>query len=369
MDHAASSPLHPKVLEAMLASADVYGNPSSQHNMGRAARALVEESRRAIAEVLGVDPRGLFFTSGATESNNQVLRSAAERARDHGKLHLITSVLEHPSVYEVFKSLESESQVTFIDPGSKGYVDLDDLSKALRPDTGLVSLAYVNNETGAVSPIKEIGAYLRERGVFFHSDAVQGIVRLPLNGQGIHPDSFTLTAHKLGGPKGIGAYYQIPKPAPIFLGGHQEQGARPGTENLLGIVGFAAAVKLVSEHHTENLESLAAKRQLLIEGFRQNNIAFEINEADVNYPGILNLWFKGQSAMKALIRLDLLGISLSAGSACAAGSLEPSRVLTSMRGEKSSAVRESLRISFGMETEDDDLLRFVHEMTQITKGL
>ena len=368
LDHAASSPLHPEVLEAMLQYVDVYGNPSSQHSMGRAARALIEESRRTLADIFNLEPRGFIFTSGATEANNQVIRSAAMRAKEEGKLHLITSSIEHPSVYDVFKSLGEDFRVTYIDPGTKGYVDTKDILKVFTPDTGLISLAYVNNETGAVIPIDEISGLLHEHDVFFPTAAVQGIGRLPFIKRGIYPNSFTLTAHKLGGPKGIGAYYQLPKPSPIFRGGHQEQGARPGTENLLGIIGLAEAVKLAYTQRADNLVSLQAKRQLLLEELRQNKIEFEINEAASNHPGILNLWFKGQSAMKLLIRLDLLGISLSAGSACAAGSLEPSRVLVSLRGKNSPAVHESLRISFAAETSEDELRKFVHELAQIVKG-
>lgn len=363
LDHAATTPVHPEVAEAMAPFlGEKFGNPSSLHRFGRMVRQAVDEAREAIAESLGVHPGELIFTSGGTEADNLALFGAAWAARERGKgNHVVTSAVEHHAVLETCAFLEKLGfRVTYVPVNRHGEVDLDALAAALTDDTVLVSVMMGNNEVGTRQPIETIGALARERGVWFHTDAVQAMTLEPIDCRVLPVDLLSISAHKLNGPKGIGALYaakEVPL-EPLLHGGFQERRRRGGTENVAGIVGFQAAVRLLRRTLPERTAEYRRLRETMLRELtdRLGRERIVVNgHPERVYPHILNVSFPGVDNETLLIRLDMAGVAASSGSACTAGSLQPSHVLRAM-GLEETLVRSAVRFSFGYGTTQEDVM-------------
>ncbi|HEY0827512.1 MAG TPA: cysteine desulfurase family protein, partial [Bacilli bacterium] len=353
LDHAAAAPLHPAVLQAMLPYLEEpFGNPSSVHSFGRSAKNALNDARDQISSQLNCDPGELVFTSGGTESNNLAIYGAA-LAQQGIKKHIITSQTEHQAVLFACNHLETLGfDVTYLPVDRFGQIQISELEAAIRPDTILVSLMYGNNEVGTLQPIYQIGQLAQEKSLLFHVDAVQalGLIDLDLKSLPVHLMSFS--AHKINGPKGIGALYVARKTlfAPHIRGGSQERGRRAGTENLAGIAGFAEAVKIAVNQSANKQHNTRIWRQMMIDIWKQelgeNGFFINGHISDI-LPHILNVSFPGVESETLLMNLDLEGIAAASGSACTSGSSKMSHVLLAMRlpiDQVSSAVR----FSFGL---------------------
>jgi cysteine desulfurase len=363
-DHNATTCIAPEVAETMLAaSRDVYGNASSIHELGQLARRQLEISRRTIAEFLHASPAEFVFTSGGTESNSLAVLGLVRNLPGDRK-HVITTSIEHPSVLETCRQLEGEGvEVTFVDVDSTGLVDVGRLRQSLRPHTVLVSVMHANNETGAIQPLQEIAALVRDcraarQEIYFHSDGVQAFGKIDVDVQRLAVDLYSVSAHKVFGPKGVGGLFarQGTPLHGIQYGGRHERGRRPGTENVPGAMAFARAIELCASH---DASSLAGLRDFFETEMRaavpdiQNN-----GTADRRLPNTSNLLFPGLSAEALVIALDMKGIAVSTGSACSSGSTEPSHVLLAM-GRTREEARSSVRFSFGRYNTRDDVSRLV----------
>lgn len=372
LDYAATSPLDPAVLEAMRPFlGPSYGNPSSAHSLGEEARVAVEEARRKVADLIGAMPHEIFFTSGGTEANNWALLGLTiMKGRNEG--HLITTEVEHPSILEVTRFLESLGfEVTYLSVDGKGRVDPEDVRKALRPDTVLVSVMHANNETGVLQPISEIASVTREAGVPFHTDAVQTVGHLPLDVRELGVDLLSLSAHKFCGPKGIGALFvrEGLDLAPLMRGGGQERGMRSGTENVPGIVGIGKASEIAMEAMREEAERLRELKLRLYEGLRDRVPGLHLNgDLEGSLPGILNVSIEGVPGETLVLNLDLEGIRVSTGSACHSHRIEPSHVLMAMGlGERRAL--EAVRFSLGRWTREDDIELVLGVLPRVVEGL
>lgn len=347
-----------------------WANASAQYTSGRFARGKIEQCRKSISNALQVEPNGIVFTSGATEANNFLIRSNACRLKKEGKgNHIITSMAEHPSVFETCKQLEKEGfEVDYLPLNESGVISLTDLETAIRPDTILVSIMTVNNETGIAMPIAEIASTLKEQEIFFHTDFVQAMGKVAMRPGELPVDAFSITGHKIHGPKGIGIAYQKPSISleAMLHGGHQENDKRAGTESLSLIAGFAKAIELLYQNEKESKDKISALAKTLHEELLAEQVCFDYNSDPENLIGIQNIWFHDVEASQALIMLDLKGIEVSAGSACAAGSLEPSRILKSMFGD-SPRTHQSLRISFSAHNTEAEMKSFAKEIAKIQK--
>lgn len=352
-DHCATTPLDPRVEQAMRPFwRKRFGNPSSVHRIGQRARAAVEQARRTVARALGADPEEIIFTSSATEANNLATHGclAAERKRP---IHLVTTCIEHACVVETCRQierLETRCSVTVVGCPERGVVRVEDILSALRPETVLVALMHVNNETGMIQPVTEVARALRDRGVRLLCDAVQSLGRVALSVQELGCDFLTLSAHKIYGPQGVGALYvRNGTPLePIILGGGQEGGLRAGTENVAGIVGFAAAAELAVREQTARRHHLEQCESAFLEALERARITWHLNGAEsARAPGILNISFPGCSRDDLVIALDLEGIAVSAGSACGSGVPATSHVLEGM-GLGGERVESAVRFSFGL---------------------
>lgn len=357
-DHAATSPTRREVIEAMLPYfAEFAGNPSSIHMFGQKAKRALDEARRTVADLLGARPAEIYFTSGATESNNIAIQGAARSYAQFGR-HLITSAFEHHAVLHTFQALEKQSfQVTYLRPDAQGLVRPEDVEKSLRPDTILVSIMLANNEVGTLQPIREIAGILRRRGILFHTDAVQAVGKVPVNVRELGVDMLSLTAHKFYGPKGVGALYVRDgvEIAPLFFGGHQEGALRPGTQNVPGIVGLAAALRLACQEMEEESARLGRLRDLLEQSIIERIPNVHINgHPEQRLAHISNVSFAGLDGEALLLALDMQGIAVSTGSACTAGSTEPSHVLRAM-GVDPLLARGSIRFSLGRDNTEEDV--------------
>ncbi len=366
MDHAATSPLRPEVLEAMQPYlTDAYGNPSSLHAYGREARVALDSARHVIASCLNCDPRELVFTSGGTESDNTALFGAAWQRWSSGRNaspgHIITTSVEHHAVIHACQRLEELGfDVTYLPVDEYGRISLEEFAAAIRADTFLVSVIYGNNEVGTLQPIAELGQIARERGLLVHVDAVQALGVLDLDLRSLPVDMMSFSAHKIGGPKGVGLLYSRSsvKWTPLLYGGSQERNLRAGTENVAGIAGFAEAMKLVKREAGDRRNRLWELRHLFLD-----TLASELPAADTfllnghpteTLPQIINVSFPGLSTDTLLMNLDLSGIAASSGSACSAGSLEPSHVLKAM-GLSEERLRSAVRLSLGHGLTEEDV--------------
>lgn len=360
LDHAATTPLDPRVLEAMLPHlSGPAGNPSSIHQLGRAALQALDDAREQAALVLGCAPKELIFTGGGSESDNLAVKGVAFAQRQRGRgRHVITSAVEHHAVLHAAEYLAQFGfEVTVLPVDAAGLIRPDDLRAAIRPDTVLVSLMYANNEMGAVQPIAELGAICRERGVPFHTDAVQAAGLLPLDVEALNVDLLTLTAHKFYGPKGVGLLY-VRRGTPLLPqinGGGQERRRRAGTENVPAIVGMAAALALAEQERPAHVARLSALRDRLIDGaLARIPLAWLNGDRERRLANNVNLGFDCVEGESVLLLLDQRGICASSGSACTSGSLEPSHVLTAM-GMSAERANGSLRFSLGRGVSADDI--------------
>lgn len=368
-DYAATTPVKPEVAEKMMAVYQThFGNPSSIHSQGRDARRLLDESRRTVAQYLNAKPNEVIFTSGATESNNTVIKGIAYANEAKGK-HLITTKIEHHSVLHVFEYLEQQGfEVTYLDVDAGGIIDLEQLKQSIREDTTLVSIMFVNNEVGTVQHVYDIQDVLADHDVYFHMDAVQAVGHLPIDVEDLAVDALSMTAHKFGGPKGIGVLYvktgtRITYPQ---LGGEQETKRRAGTENVPQIVGLATALTLAEASRDDNNVHLTRLKEQLIVGLQQRSIPFEYNGSMIDTTNhIINLHFPFVDVETLLTLLDLVGVYVSSGSACTAGSTIPSHVLLAMYGEQSSRVDHSIRISLNEQVTEADIREIVIEIQKI----
>lgn len=347
-DHSATTPMRPEVLEAMTPYLlEQYGNPSSVHAAGRSARAAIDKARRQIAQELNAKPTELIFTSGGTESDNYAIFGAAEAAREKGR-HLITTRFEHHAVLRAFEELEKQGyDVTYLDVPTTGVVSLDALQEAVREDTTLVSIMFGNNEVGTIQPITAIGQFLRERGILFHTDAVQVFGKQAIDVEALQVDLLSASGHKINGPKGIGLLYVRTgvKLATQTYGGEQERKRRAGTENVPGIVGLAKALELMIAERDQQQDHIKQLRSVLLTRLDESGVTYEVNGVE-GLSNVLNLYFPQIEIEPFLIMLDMRQMAVSSGSACTAGSVEPSHVLSAMYGEDE-RTRASVRISFG----------------------
>lgn len=357
-DYAATTHVSPTVAQVIYEGlTEKFGNASSIHTVGREARKLLDDARRNIAREFNVDAKEIIFMSGATESNNTAIKGAAYRHQHKGK-HLITSQVEHHAVLHVFNKLEQSGfEVTYLPVNRYGVINIEDLKQALREDTILVSIMTGNNEVGAIQPIDEIGELLNGHQALFHTDGVQAVGHMPLDLRALNIDLFTLTAHKLYGPKGVGLLY-VKQGVDLEyqqLGGSQETKRRAGTENIPYILGMTQAIKEAHENMTERNVKLVNLKMHFINALTERDIPFEVN-GDLNnqLPHILNLYFPFSDVEIMLTRLDMAGVYVSSGSACTAGSIEPSHVLTAMYGEDK-RTKQSVRFSFSYTMTEEEI--------------
>ena len=355
LDHAATTPVDPRVLEAMLPFfSERFGNPSSVYALGRDARAGLDWARDTLASCLGCQPRELLLTSGATEANNLALKGVAawQRVNAPGRNHLVVSAIEHHAVLHAADALTSQGcDVTVVPPGRDGIVRIDDLAMALRPTTCLVSVMLANNEIGTIQPVREVAALARERGILSHTDAVQAGGALPLDLRDLGVDLLSLSAHKFYGPKGVGLLY-IRERTPILPqqhGGGQENARRGGTENIPAIVGMAAALALATDELDARAAHARELRGRLTQGILERVPLARLNgHPTARLPNNVNISFDDVDGEALLLNLDMQGIAASSGSACSTGSTEPSHVLTAI-GLTPDIARGSLRLTVGKD--------------------
>ncbi len=370
-DHAATTPVRPEVLEAMLPYFSAqYGNPSSLYRLGRQAKAALEEARAKIAHCLHGAPEEIFFTSGGSEGDNWAVKGMALADKESGKSHLVTTVFEHPALLESCRFLERQGcRVSYLPVSSTGFVTAKQVEEVVTPDTCLVSVMYANNEIGTVQPVREISALCRAKGIPFHTDAVQAAGWLPIDVQAQNIDLLTLSAHKLGGPKGIGVLYcrKWLSLSPLIHGGKQENSRRAGTENVAGAVGLAKALELAGQEQIKRSQSTAEKRDWM-EGELSTLTGCLVNGANPRLPGHLNLSFPGVEGESLLLVLDAQGIAASSGSACSSGSGNPSHVLLAL-GRSEKEAKGSLRLSIDETLSWEDCRRLVQAVKSAVEML
>ena len=375
LDNAATTPISDAVLTEMTDKLqNVYGNASTLYGLGRESHTVLERSRHIIAQSINATDDEIVFTSGGTESDNTAIIQTALTRKNLGK-HIITTAVEHEAILQPLLYLESLGyEVTYLPVDETGHISLEDFKKALRDDTILVSIMTGNNEVGSVMPIHEIGEILKDHQAWFHTDAVQAYGLLDIDVNRDHIDLLSTSAHKINGPKMVGFLYKREGiNFPSFLkGGQQEEKRRAGTENVPGIAGFAKAVEEITpeEKAARQIKYFEFKQQI-VEGLTKNNIDFAVNgDLEKNeLQHVLNIWIKGVSTYVMQTNLDLAGIAISGGSACTAGSIEPSHVLTAMFGEDSPRISQSIRISFGALNTEDEVNGLIDEIINIVNKL
>ena len=371
LDHAATTPLDPQVLAVMQPYfTDRFGNAGSVHQFGQTARGAVDEARGNVARLLGAQPKEIVFTSGATEANNAAIIGVVQ-ASPLSTRHVITAATEHHAVLEPCHWLAGRGvQVTILPVDRFGVVDPEDVRRAIRPETVLVTIMHANNEIGTLAPIAEIGAITRERGVRFHTDATQSAGIVPLNVDALRVDLLSISAHKRYGPKGVGALYTRAgvRIESFVHGGSQERGRRGGTENVPGIVGFGEAIRIAIGRMADDAERIGALRDRLAAGLGAIDGAIVNGHPTSHLPGIVNVSFADADSESLLLALDLDGIAASSGSACTAGSLEPSHVIASL-GIPDTHVMGTLRFSLGRWTTADDIDAVLETLPKILSGI
>ncbi|MBC2132900.1 cysteine desulfurase family protein [Listeria innocua] len=373
LDHAATSPIHPEVIQTMLgAITNTYGNPSSIHYAGREARKALDEARHTIAQSIQAEEKEIVFTSGGTEGDNLALIGTALAHKENGK-HIITSQIEHHAVLKTCEYLETQGfEVTYLPVDEHGIVSSESVQKALRPDTILVSIMYGNNEIGTIQPISEIGAVLLDHQAVFHTDAVQAYGLLNINVIELGVDLLTTSSHKINGPRGVGFLYvkNGTRLAYQMHGGEQERKRRAGTENLAGICGFSAASTIMTNERELKNEEYVSFKKRMAEIWRAAGLDFEVNGLEANtLPHVFSVRFPGVSIEQLLMNLDMEGIAVSSGSACTAGTVDPSHVLVALFGENHPAIQETVRISFGLGNHLEEIEAAATKVSEVVARL
>lgn len=372
VDNAATTKMSRSAIEAMLPYFDeIYGNPSSLHSSGQEANEALCRAREEIAELFGAEAREITFTSGGSEADNQAIISAAKIGERRGKKHIVSTAFEHHAVLHTLRALEKQGfEITLLDVHENGLISADEVKKAIRPDTCLVSVMYANNEIGTIQPIAEIGAVCREAGVIFHTDAVQAAGHLKINVKEQNIDMLSLSAHKFHGPKGIGVLYAKKGIALTNLieGGAQERGKRGGTENIPAIVGMAAALKEACTNVDANSKKLCALRDRLIEGISEIPHSVLNGDKEKRLPSNVSFCFEGIEGESLLLLLDDKGICASSGSACTSGSLDPSHVLLAI-GRVHDIAHGSLRLSLSEENTPEEVEYIIKAVTDVVAYL
>lgn len=371
LDHAATTPVHPEVIQAMLPYyTDFYGNPSSVYSAAQKAAAAVAEARESVARLIGAaQPQEIIFTSSGTEADNLAIKGVAMARANQGK-HIITSAIEHHAVLHTCQDLEKYFgfEVTYLDVDQKGLVNPAELEKAIRADTILVTIMLANNEIGTIEPIKELAKISRSKNICFHTDAVQAIGQIPVDVNDLGVDLLSLSAHKLNGPKGIGALYlrRGTKIVPQMSGGAQERRQRAGTENIPGIVGLGKAAQLAGLNLSEKMDQTRRLRDKLIRGIETKIDRVILNgpRDDRRLPNNVHFCFRYIEGESILLNLDMLGIAASSGSACTSGSLDPSHVLLAI-GHPHEIAHGSLRLTLGLNNTEED----IEQVIQVLPGI
>ncbi|AWW27983.1 cysteine desulfurase NifS [Acetobacterium carbinolicum] len=372
LDHAATTAVDPAVVETMLPFfTEYFGNPSSVYAEGRGVKKSIEAARIQIANAINADPREIYFTGSGSEADNWAIKGIAMKNQAKGK-HIITSTIEHHAVLHTCEYLEKQGfEVTYLPVDQDGLISLDDLRNAIREDTILVTIMFANNEIGTVEPIKEIGEIVKEKGIIFHTDAVQALGNIPVDVKDLNVDLLSISAHKIYGPKGIGALF-IRKGVPIdnlIHGGAQERKKRAGTENTAEIVAFGKAAEMATEHLVENAAHMKKLRDLLIKGVMDNIPQVRLNgHPEKRLPGNANFCFDYIEGESILLSLDIIGVAGSSGSACTSGSLDPSHVLLAI-GLPAGIAHGSLRLTIGKQTTIEDINYVVDNLIQIIERL
>lgn len=373
MDNNATTRTREEVVEVMTPYfGEIYGNASSIHQFGRVARTAVDSARQKVALLLGAaSPEEIIFTSGGTEADNFAIKGVAAALRSKGN-HIITSTIEHHAVLNTCKALAREGfDVTFVGVDEYGVVKLDELKKAITGKTILITIMYANNEMGTIQPVEEIGAIAKERGIYFHTDAVQAVGKLPIDLKRANIDLLSMSGHKLHGPKGIGALYikKGTKITPQMLGGHHEMGKRAGTENVPGIVGLGVACELAAKELTAESKKLTELREYFYKGITSRIEDVRLNgHPTKRLPNTLNIGFKYLEGESIILNLDMEGVGVSTGSACTSGSLEPSHVLTAM-GIDPAETQGSVRFSLSRDNTKEDVDYVLGVLPPIIKRL
>ena len=371
LDHAATTPVHPAVSATYIETLEsVFGNPSSIHSFGREARKWLDDARKTLAQSIHAEPSEIIFTSGGTEADNTAIFGAVMAMKAKGN-HIITTNIEHHAVLNPCKQLELLGfEVTYLEVDDNGQITAEQVKNALTDKTVLVSIMYGNNEVGTIQPIREIGALLKEHQAVFHTDAVQAYGIVPLHVDELGVDLLSVSAHKLNGPKGIGFLYQRKglDTTPVLFGGEQERKRRAGTENIPAIIAFSEAVLIAQQAMEQNTANYSNYATIMTDVFNQQDVTYEMNvKTAEKLPHIMNVSFPGTDIESLLVNLDMAGIAVSSGSACTAGSLDPSHVLTAMFGEGSSKLRNSVRFSFGLGLTEETIKEAAELTAEIVK--
>ena len=371
-DNAATTAVSKTALDAMLpAMQELYGNPSSLHQKGREANMALAAAREKVAACLNAQPREIYFTGCGTEADNWAITEGARLGALEGKKHIISDVIEHHAVLHTLSKLEKQGfEVTYLPVHENGVVRLDELAAAIRPDTCLVTIMFSNNEIGTIQPIREIGALCREKGILFHTDAVQAVGHMPIDVEKDNIDMLSLSGHKFHAPKGVGALYcrKGIKLKNFIEGGAQERGKRGGTEGIPAILAMAAAMEESCQHLEENMKRVSAMRDKLIEGLSKIPCSRCNGDPDHRAPGIVSFCFEGIEGESLLLRLDMAGICASSGSACTSGSLDPSHVLLSL-GLPHEIAHGSLRLSLCEYNTMEEVDYILEQVPQVVKTL
>lgn len=371
-DHAATTSVKPEVLEAMIPYfTERYGNPSSIYSLGRENKKTIDDAREKVAKALNAQPKEIFFTSGGSESDNWALKGIAFANQAKGK-HIITTNIEHHAILNTCKFLVKQGfEVTYVPVDEKGLVHVEDIEKAIRPDTILISVMFANNEIGTIQPIKEIGKLAKEKGIYFHTDAVQAVGNIPIDVNDMNIDMLSLSAHKFYGPKGVGVLYirDGVRILPFIHGGEQERGKRASTENVAGIVGLGKAIELATSNIDIYNKKLLQFRDRAIKEILEKIPYSRLNgDSNNRLPGNVNISFEFIEGESILLMLDMKGICASSGSACTSGSLDPSHVLLAI-GLPHEIAHGSLRLTFGEENTQEDLDYLLETLPPIIERL
>ena len=371
-DNSATTKVRKEVLDKMFPYFMLeYGNPSSLYKLGRTARVAVEEARRNVANLINCDKNEIYFTSGGTESDNTALKGIMNLDKNNGK-HLITTKIEHPAILNTCRTLEENGfKVTYLNVDKEGVINIEELNNSITEETVLISIMFANNEIGSIQPIEEIGKIAKKRGIIFHTDAVQACGNIDIDVKKLNIDMLSLSGHKIGAPKGIGALY-VNKNIEfknLIDGGHQEKDKRAGTENVPGMVGLGEACRLAKNDMENHINKLKTLRDYYFEKIKENILDVKINGSiEHRLPGNANTSFKGINGGELLMKLDEKGICASAGSACSSGSSMPSHVLTAI-GLTSEYLEGTLRVTFGDENTKEDVDYLIESLVEIIHNI